>query len=97
MSASELLTVEEELELTLASMGSSGDTLVVELGPSAGSYDLFRREFALSQTGTFDDGCSLDNTNGLIVGLGKFTGIETYYVRAYLKSAGVSTAVVVSN
>ena len=97
LSASEILSLEHAVSASLTLSGSGSDTLVVELGPEAGSYDLFRREFPLSQTGTFADGCSLDNSSGLTVGLGKFTGLSEFHVRAYLKSAGVGTAVTLSN
>ena len=97
LSASEILSLEHAVSASLTLSGSGSDTLVVELGPEAGSYDLFRREFPLSQTGTFADGCSLDNSSGLIVGLGKFTGLSEFHVRAYLKSAGVGSAITINN
>jgi len=97
LSSEEILALEHSVTAWLTLSGSASDTLVVEMGATAGSYDLFRREFPLSQTGTFDDGCSLDNNSGLTVGLGKFTGLSEFHVRAYLKSAGVGSATMLSN
>jgi hypothetical protein len=97
LSVNEILSLEHEVVASLTTSGSGSDTLVVELGPEAGSYDLFRREFALSETGTFADGCSLDNSSGLTIGLGKFTGLSEFHVRAYLKSTGVGSATILSN
>lgn len=98
MSASEQLALDKSVTLTLSSTGSSGDTLVVELGPSLGNYDLLTRKFPLSQTGTFADGCSLNPSGGgLEVGLGNYTGLSTFYVRAYLSSSGIGSAITVDN
>jgi hypothetical protein len=98
ISGSEWLNLERELTLSLPSVSSGGDTLVVELGPEAGSYDLLTRKFPLGQTGTFVDGCSLNFTAGVAeVGLGSYTGLATFYVRSYLASAGVGTAISVDN
>lgn len=93
-----LLSLEKQLVLTLNSSGASSDTLVIEVGPEAGSYDLLQRKFPLSQTGTFDDGCFLESSTGdLTVGLGTYTGLATFHVRAYLASTGESSAVIVSS
>lgn len=97
LSTGEILALEHSVTASLTLSGSGSDTLVVELGPTAGSYDLFKREFPLGQTGTFDDGCSLDNSSGLTIGLGKFTGLSEFHVRAYLKSAGVGSGIILSN
>lgn len=98
LSLSEIQGLERDLQLSLTTAGSASDTLVVELGPSPGSYDLLTRRFPLNQTGTFDDGCSLTSSGGnLTIGLGSYTGLSTFYVRAYLSSAGVGTAVTASN
>jgi hypothetical protein len=93
-----LLSLEKQVVLNLSSSGGSSDTLIVELGPEAGSYDLLQRKFPLSQTGTFDDGCSLESsTGGLTIGLGTYTGLSSFHVKAYLASAGESTAVTASS
>lgn len=98
LSASEIQGLERNLELSLTAAGSASDTLVVELGPSAGSFDLLTRRFPLNQTGTFADGCTLSSSGGnLTIGLGSYTGLSTFYVRAYLASAGVGSAVTVNN
>ena len=98
LSSSELMSLERSVTLSLPSGGSSGDTLIVELGPEQGSYDLLTRRFPLSQTGTFADGCSLELTGGgATVGLGSYTGLTTFYVRSYLASAGIGTAITVNN
>ena len=98
LDASTLLSLEKDVILNLSSSGGSSDTLVVELGPEAGSYDLLTRKFALNQTGTFDDGCSLETaTGGLTVGLGTYTGLAIFHVRTYFASAGESTAVTTSS
>ena len=98
LSASEIQGLERNLELSLTTAGSASDTLIVELGPSAGSYDLLTRRFPLNQTGTFPDGCSLSSSGGnLTIGLGSYTGLFTFYIRAYLASAGVGSAVTVNN
>ncbi|MCF8460514.1 MAG: hypothetical protein K9G46_07305 [Flavobacteriales bacterium] len=93
----EQLALEREVMLELSSMGGGSDTLVVEMGTEAGNNTMFLREFALGTTGSFEDGCSLSNTAGLTVGLGRFTGISDFYVRAYLKAAGVGSAISLHN
>ena len=98
LSANEIQGLERNLELSLTTAGSASDTLIVELGPSAGSYDLLTRKFALDETGTFSDGCSLNSSGGnLTIGLGSYTGLSTFYVRAYLASAGVGSAITINN
>lgn len=98
MSSTEVASLERSVQLTLSSSGSSSDTLVVELGPSSGNYDLLTRKFPLSQTGIFADGCSLNASGGgLEVGLGNYTGLSTFYVRAYLSSAGIGSAITIDN
>lgn len=98
MTTTEQLALERSVELQLPFGSGGSDTLVVELGPSVGSYDLMQRRFSLGETGTFDDGCSLETGgSGLVVGLGSFTGIESFYVRAYLASAGEGSAITLSN
>lgn len=98
LSTIEQLALERSVTLNLSGLGSGGDTLVVELGSESGSYDLFTRRFPLTQTGTFDDGCSLNSSGGLTaVGLGNYTGLDSFFVRSYLSSAGVGSASIVSN
>lgn len=93
----EQLALEREVMLQLSSMGGGSDTLVVEMGTEAGNNTMFLREFALGTTGSFEDGCSLSNAGGLTVGLGRFTGISDFYVRAYLKPACVGSAISLHN
>jgi hypothetical protein len=97
LSSTELGVLEKSVSLNLPSISSGDDTLVVQLGPSIGMYDLFERRFPLGQTGVFNDGCSLDFSSGANVGLGSFTGISTFHVRAYLSSSGVGSAITVDN
>lgn len=98
LSTSEQLSLERSVTLNLSGLGSGGDTLVVELGTESGSFDLFSRKFPLNQTGTFEDGCSLNSSGGgTAVGLGRYTGLDTFSVRSYLSSAGVENASIVSN
>lgn len=98
LSSEELLSFERSVTLNLANLGSGGDTLVVELGAESDSFDLFSRRFALNQTGTFEDGCSLTSSGGAtVIGLGSYTGLDTFFVRSYLSSAGVGSASIVSN
>ena len=97
LDATTLQSFEKQVVLDVAISGSTGDTLVVELGPSAGNYDLLTRKFPLSETGTFDDGCSLgSNGSGLTIGLGTYTGVSSLYARAYLASSGEGSAVTAS-
>lgn len=97
-SVSEYLSMERSVVLSLPLMGSATDTLIVELGPTSDSYDLFVRRFPLGQTGTFDDGCSLTlSGEGVNIGLGNFTGLSTFYVRACLASTGLNSVVYVSS
>jgi len=99
MDAQQLLTLERSVTLSGMGFGSvpSSDTLVVELGSTEGQYDLFVRRFPLAQTGTFADGCSLTGSGGgLSVGLGSFTGLSTFHVRAYLASVGTAGAVLIN-
>lgn len=98
LSAPEQLSLERSVTLNLSGLGSGGDTLVVELGTESASFDLFTRKFALNQTGTFEDGCSLTSSGGsTVVGLGSYTGLDSFFVRSYLSSAGVGSASIVSN
>lgn len=99
MDGQQLLTLERSVTLSGVGFGSapSSDTLVVELGSTEGQYDLFVRRFPLGETGTFADGCSLSGSGGgLTVGLGSFTGLSTFHVRAYLASVGTAGAVLVN-
>ena len=94
MDAAEVQQLERTVKLALSFTGASSDTLVVELGMEVGSYDLLTRRFPLNTTGQFDDGCSLTLTgSGMTVGLGNYTGLSDFYVRAYLSGAGVGSAV----
>ncbi|MBI1289205.1 MAG: hypothetical protein GC178_16685 [Flavobacteriales bacterium] len=97
LSSAELNSLEKSISLAFPSVSSGSDTLVVELGPSSGSYDLLTRRFPLNQTGTFSDGCSLEFSGGANVGLGSFTGLSTFYVRTYLTSSGVGNATLLDN
>ena len=97
LSVSEQLALERRAELQLTPLGGGSDTLVVEMGTEVGSYDLFVREFSLAEVGIFEDGSSLFYENGLTVGLGRFTGLSSFFVRTYLKSAGVGSAIFLNN
>lgn len=100
MDAQQLLTLERTVTLTGMGFGSapSSDTLVVELGSTEGQYDMFVRRFPLGETGTFADGCSLSGSGGgLTVGLGSFTGLSTFHLRAYLASVGTAGAVLIND
>ncbi|MBI1289028.1 MAG: hypothetical protein GC178_15780 [Flavobacteriales bacterium] len=97
LSSAELNSLERSVSLTLPSVSSGSDTLIVQIGPSSGNYDLLTRRFPLNQTGTFSDGCSLNFSSGAQVGLGSFTGLSTFYVRTYLASSGVGSAITVDN
>lgn len=98
MSPTEWRSVEKTVSFTLPNTGSSSDTLVVEMGDQPGVFELFERLFPLSETGVFNDGASLEvSSNGLAVGLGAFTGVENFHVRAYLRSTGIGGAAVLSD
>lgn len=97
LSTVELSVLPKAVVIDMPSLSAGSDTLVVQLGSSSGEYDLFERNFPLSQTGTFADGCSLVFASGATVGLGSFTGLSTFYVRAYLTSSGVGSAVMFDN
>lgn len=97
MSSTDILSLERKVTLSLPAVSSGSDTLIIELGSEEGVYDLFERSFPLNQTGAFADGCSLVFASGATVGLGSFTGLSTFYVRAYLTSSGVGSAVMIDS
>lgn len=82
MSATELQM--EKINFTLnITLGSTSDIskIVVLLGTTEGSSDIFYKEFEYNVNDTFDDGTSYSTTGNLInIGLGSFAGSEHYYV-----------------
>lgn len=82
MSATELQM--EKINFTLnVTLGSTSDIskIVVLLGTTEGSSDIFYKEFDYGVNDTFDDGTSYSTTGNLInIGIGPFAGSEHYYV-----------------
>lgn len=55
--------------------------ILVLLGTSEGSNDVFYKEFDYGTAGVFADGTSYTVTgNGAALGLGSFSGVEHYYI-----------------
>lgn len=82
MSATELQMEKVNFSLNIT-LGSTSDisTIVVLLGTTEGSSDIFYKEFEYNVNDTFDDGTSYTTTGNLVnIGLGPFVGSEHYYV-----------------
>jgi hypothetical protein len=61
--------------------GQNLSKILVLLGTSEGSSDVFYKEFDYGTAGVFADGTSYTTSgNGVALGLGSFSGVEHYYI-----------------
>ncbi|MCG3165592.1 MAG: hypothetical protein POELPBGB_01360 [Bacteroidia bacterium] len=90
-----ILRMEERaftLQITLGNT-QNVNKIVVALGSSDGSNDLFYKEFAYGVDGNFQDGTFYhSNGNNVSVGIGNYAGAITYYAEVYaIKENGTRT------
>lgn len=82
--------LEHRIDVSCAAsvLGGTG-TFRIGLGFENGDETLYSREFSTSETGTFDDGASLELSGGNVnICLGVFTGLHEFYLTLTPTSGG---------
>jgi hypothetical protein len=73
-------SLDHRIEITVSSATATSH-FRVGMGMEEGDETLLSREFSTSETGTFNDGCSLQSSGGnLNIGLGTYSGLEDFTV-----------------
>jgi hypothetical protein len=81
----QFMMLKKRITASVSTGNTSGvSKLVVLLGSSEGSNDMFYKEFDWGQSGDFGDGTSYHSSgNGIAIGTGVHPGREIYYVEVF--------------
>lgn len=82
MPAEVIPTLDHRIDISVSTSALGGNTdFRIGLGSEQGDESALNRAFSTTETGTFDDGCSLESSGGsLNICLGTFSGMGDFHV-----------------